>query len=455
MSHSSRILVADDEAPMRRLLELALQGMGHEVVQAVDGAEALERLAEAPCDLVLTDMRMPRLDGLGLLRALREAGNETPVVVLTAHGTVESAVEAMKLGAVDYILRPFEMSTVELAVTRALAQGEVRRENRFLRDEVGRGWGELIGQGEAMHRLYDLIRQVAPTRSSVLIVGETGTGKELVARAVHRESGRAGLFVPFNCAAIPAELLESELFGIRKGAFTGADRDRVGRFEASSGGTVFLDEITEMPLELQGKLLRVLQEGIVERLGTHAPIELDLRVVAATNRDPMQAVDAGRLRADLYYRLNVVRLEVPPLRERREDIRLLAEHFLERFGRELGRPPLRLDPAASARLQSYDWPGNVRELQNLMERAAVLTRDERIGTDLLPSAPTVAPASPAAAPTSLIDADDLALQPRVDALEHDLIDEALRRSGDNKSAAARLLEISERSLWYKLKKLRG
>jgi two-component system response regulator AtoC len=246
---------------------------------------------------------MPRLDGLGLLRALREAGSEAPVVVLTAHGTVESAVEAMKLGAVDYILRPFEMSTVELAVTRALAQGEVRRENRFLRDEVGRGWGELIGRGEAMHRLFGLIRQVAPARSSVLIVGETGTGKELVARAVHRESGRAGLFVPFNCAAIPAELLESELFGIRKGAFTGADRDRVGRFEASSGGTVFLDEITEMPLELQGKLLRVLQEGTVERLGTHAPIELDLRVVAATNRDPMQAVDEGRLRADLYYRL--------------------------------------------------------------------------------------------------------------------------------------------------------
>ena len=319
-------------------------------------------------------MRMPGLDGLGLLRDMRERGLETPVVMLTAHGTVESAVEAMKLGAVDYILRPFEMSTVELAVTRALAMGEVQRENRFLRDEVGRGWGEFVGQGEAMTRLYALVQQVAGARSSVFIVGETGTGKELVARAIHQQSGRTGLFVPYNCAAIPAELLEGELFGSRKGAFTGADRDRVGRFEASSGGTIFLDEVTEMPVGLQGKLLRVLQEGVVERLGTQVPIALDLRVVAATNRDPGLAMAEGRLRADLYYRLNVVRVEVPPLRERREDIPLLAEHFLARYSRELGRRPPRLAAETLALLRTYAWPGNVRELQNLMERAAVLAR---------------------------------------------------------------------------------
>jgi two-component system response regulator AtoC len=454
MTNPCRILVVDDEAKMRRLLELTLAGMGHRVAQAADGAEALEQLAAEACDLVLTDMRMPRLDGLGLLRTMRERGLETPVVVLTAHGTVESAVQAMKLGAVDYILRPFEMSTVELAVTRALALGEVQRENRFLRDEVGRGWGEFIGQADAMGRLYGLIRQVAPARSSVFIVGETGTGKELVARAIHQESGRSGLFVPFNCAAIPADLLESELFGIRKGAFTGADRDRMGRFEAASGGTVFLDEVTEMPLALQGKLLRVLQEGAVERLGTHDPIRLDLRVVSATNRDPQRAVDQGQLRADLYYRLNVVQVEVPPLRQRRDDIPLLASHFLARYSRELGREPPRLTPDAEARLRDYPWPGNVRELQNLMERAAVLARGPSITPDQFPPELSGTPPTPPPADTApALREEDLRLQPRVDDLERTLIREALNRTGDNKSAAARLLEISERSLWYKLKKL--
>jgi two-component system response regulator AtoC len=456
MTNPRRILVVDDEPKMRRLLEMTLQGMGHAVVQAGDGQEALDLLAAEPCDLVLSDMRMPRLDGLGLLRSMRERGLETPVVMLTAHGTVESAVEAMKLGAIDYILRPFEMSTVELAVTRALAMGEVQQENRFLRGEVGRGWGEFIGQGEAMTRLYALVRQVATARSSVFIVGETGTGKELVARAIHQQSGRTGLFVPYNCAAIPAELLEGELFGSRKGAFTGADRDRVGRFEASSGGTMFLDEVTEMPIGLQGKLLRVLQEGVVERLGTQVPIALDLRVVAATNRDPALAMAEGRLRADLYYRLNVLRVEVPPLRERREDIPLLAEHFLARYSRELGRHPPRLAPETLALLRTYAWPGNVRELQNLMERAAVLARGDRIDPDQLPRelldvpAQSAAPEAPPDAPMGA-----LGLQPQVDALEWRLIREALRCTEDNKSAAARLLEISERSLWYKLKKYGG
>ena len=456
MTNPRRILVVDDEAKMRRLLEMTLQAMGHAAVQAADGVEALGLLAAEPYDLVLSDMRMPGLDGLGLLRNMRERGLETPVVMLTAHGTVESAVEAMKLGAVDYILRPFEMSTVELAVTRALAMGEVQRENRFLRDEVGRGWGGFVGQGEAMTRLYALIQQVAGARSSVFIVGETGTGKELVARAIHQQSGRTGLFVPYNCAAIPAELLEGELFGSRKGAFTGADRDRAGRFEASSGGTIFLDEVTEMPVALQGKLLRVLQEGVVERLGTQVPIPLDLRVVAATNRDPGLAMAEGRLRADLYYRLNVVRVEVPPLRERCEDIPVLAVYFLARYSRELGRRPPRLAAETLARLRAYAWPGNVRELQNLMERAAVLARGDTITPDQLPRELLDAPAQPAA-PDAPVDGAEavLALQPQVDVLEWRLIQEALRRTGDNKSAAARLLEISERSLWYKLKKYGG
>ncbi|MDR3395004.1 MAG: sigma-54 dependent transcriptional regulator [Parasulfuritortus sp.] len=450
---TSRILVVDDEDKMRRLLEMALLAMGYDVVQAADGNEALARFAEGTFDLVLTDLRMPNLDGIGLLRALRERGEEIPVVVLTAHGSVQSAVEAMKLGAIDYIIRPFEMSTVELAVTRALAMEHVQRENRFLREEMDRGWGEFIGQSPAMQNLYQLIRQVAPARSSIFVVGETGTGKELVARAIHQESGRTGLFVAINCAAIPAELLESELFGYRKGAFTGADKDRMGRFEVASGGTLFLDEITEMPLALQAKLLRVLQENCVERLGSHQPVAVDLRIVAATNRDPQQAVAEGRLRQDLYYRLNVVRVEVPPLRERRDDIPLLAEHFLDKYSRELGRPMPRLDAEALSQLGGYAWPGNIRELENMMERAAVLSQGDIISPTLLPDEVF----NPVSARIAVADSADpapesLVMEPHVVQLEKRLIEEALRRTGDNKSAAARLLEISERSLWYKIKK---
>ncbi len=447
---SRRILVVDDEDKMRRLLEMALLAMGHEVVQAGDGEVALARFAETPFDLVLTDLRMPRLDGLGLLRALRERGADVPVVVLTAYGTVESAVDAMKLGAVDYIIRPFEMATVELAVSRALSLGQVKRENSYLRDEAARGWGEFIGQSQTMVDLYRLIRQVAPAKSSVLVTGETGTGKELVARALHQESGRGGLFVPVNCAAIPADLLESEMFGHRKGAFTGADRDRMGRFEVANGGTLFLDEITEMPMALQGKLLRVLQESVVERLGTHAPVTVDVRVVAASNRDPLQAVADGRLRQDLYYRLNVVQIEVPPLRARREDIPVLAEHFLDKYSRELGKHAPRLTAETVDKLVAYAWPGNIRELENMMERAAVLGSGPEVTPSQLPG--EVVGAAPAASPAADIDPHNLALQPQVDALEKRLIEAALRQSGDNKSAAARLLEISERSLWYKIKK---
>ncbi len=448
---SRRILVVDDEDKMRRLLEMALLAMGHEVVQAGDGEVALARFAETPFDLVLTDLRMPRLDGLGLLRALRERGADVPVVVLTAYGTVESAVDAMKLGAVDYIIRPFEMATVELAVSRALSLGQVKRENSYLRDEAARGWGEFIGQSQTMVDLYRLIRQVAPAKSSVLVTGETGTGKELVARALHQESGRGGLFVPVNCAAIPADLLESEMFGHRKGAFTGADRDRMGRFEVANGGTLFLDEITEMPMALQGKLLRVLQESVVERLGTHAPVTVDVRVVAASNRDPLQAVADGRLRQDLFYRLNVVQIEVPPLRARREDIPVLAEHFLDKYSRELGKHAPRLTAETVDKLVAYAWPGNIRELENMMERAAVLGSGPEVTPSQLPGE-VVGSAAPAASPAVDIAPHNLALQPQVDALEKRLIEAALRQSGDNKSAAARLLEISERSLWYKIKK---
>ncbi len=449
-----RILVVDDEVKMRRLLEMSLKNMGHDVVQAADGAEAMACFDEAPFDLLMTDLNMPRMDGMQLLRSLRERGEEVPVIVLTAFGTIETAVEAMKLGAADYIIRPFEMDTVELAVTRALAMGAMQRENRFLRDEVERGWGEFIGRSPKMRELYELIRQVAPARSSVLIVGETGTGKELVARAIHQASGRGGLFVPINCAAIPADLLESELFGHQKGAFTGAYRDRMGKFELSSGGTIFLDEVTEMPLALQAKLLRVLQEGTVERLGAQRAVKVDLRIVAATNRDPQQAVDDGAMRQDLFFRLNVVRVDVPPLRERREDIQLLAGHFLQKYSSELGRPVPRLTEAVTQSLLAYSWPGNVRELENLMERASVLCRGTTVDLQLLPPDMTAATVIPSSAPSAggAGESESLVLEEQVAALEKRLITAALERSDDNKSAASRLLGVSERTLWYKIKK---
>ncbi|MFA6230719.1 MAG: sigma-54 dependent transcriptional regulator [Rhodanobacter sp.] len=450
-----RILVVDNEAKMRRILELALKNMGHHVEQAADGEEALAAIEHGVFDLVLTDLRMPRMDGIGLLNALRERKVEVPVIVLTAYGTIETAVTAMKLGAVDYIIRPFEMETIELAVSRVLAMQAVQRENQFLKDELSRGWDEFIGVSKPMHALYELIRQIAPSRSNIFVVGETGTGKELVARALHRESGRKGLFVPINCAAIPADLLESELFGHTKGAFTGALSERIGKCELSSGGTIFLDEITEMPLALQAKLLRVLQEGVIERLGANASIAVDLRVIAATNRDPQAAIDAGQLRRDLYFRLNVVRVDVPLLRDRLGDIPLLAEHFLHQYALELGRRTPRLAASAMKQLEDYAWPGNVRELENLMERAVVLCRGEEILPEHLPAeiAPVVDKVTPVSPPEPMSDVGtSLSLKTHVEALERQLIEAALKRSDNNKAAAARLLEVSERALWYKVKR---
>ncbi|HVC16760.1 MAG TPA: sigma-54 dependent transcriptional regulator [Rhodanobacter sp.] len=449
------MLVVDNEARMRQILELALSRMGHAVVQAADGVEALAAIDATHFDLVLTDLRMPRMDGMQLLRELRERGEEVPVIVLTAYGTIETAVEAMRLGASDYIIRPFEIETIELAVTRTLAVSVVQRENRFLRDEVSRGWGEFIGVSEKMQALYRLVQQVAPARSNIFIVGETGTGKELVARALHQASGRSGLFVPINCAAIPAELLESELFGHEKGAFTGAARGRVGKCELASGGTIFLDEITEMPLALQAKLLRVVQEGTIERLGANVTMPVDLRIVAATNVDLQHAVESGRLRQDLYFRLNVVRIDVPLLRDRREDIALLAQHFLGKYAGELGRPTPRLTRQVLERLEAHAWPGNVRELENLMERAVVLSEGQEITLQHFPAnmlRERERQQATVQEPSVPVDTDALSLRTHVDALEKRLIKAALERSDNNKAAAARLLEISERALWYKLKR---
>ncbi|WP_019865925.1 sigma-54-dependent transcriptional regulator [Methylovulum miyakonense] len=446
------ILVVDDEPKMRRVLEIMLTQMDYCVLQAADGREAFDILTERTADLVITDLRMPNLDGIGLLRQLREKNNDIPVIVVTAYGTVESAVDAMKYGASDYIVRPFELDAVEAAVQRALRLGKVQRENRYLRQQVDQGWRGFIGTSQAMQQVYKQIEQVAATKTGVLIQGETGTGKELVARAIHNASSRAkALFVSINCAAIPAEILESELFGYSKGAFTGANKERIGKFELADGGTLFLDEITEMDINLQAKLLRVLQERTLERLGSNRTISVDVRVIAASNRNPRQAIVDHKLREDLFYRLNVFTIALPPLRERREDILPLAHFFLEKHARDFGFSFNGIEADAEACLTAYSWPGNVRELENMMERAIVLSGGKMIGIEHLPS-DVLEDSTP---PQPLWVDQPIAcagLNRQVEQLEKQLIQQALASTGDNKAKAAQLLEISERSLWYKIKK---
>jgi two-component system, NtrC family, response regulator AtoC len=445
------VLVVDDEVKMQRILEIMLRDMQLDVIRAGHGKEALEIIARETIDLIITDMRMPVMDGIELIKALHARGLTTPVILITAFGTIESAVTAMQFGAVDYLLRPFEVETVELAVKRALALTLVRRENRYLREEVAQDWRDFVGDSAPMRELYSMIAQVGPSDIGVLIAGETGTGKELVARAIHRASGRAGLFVPINCAGIPEALLESELFGHVRGAFTGAQAERSGKFEISDGGTLFLDEVTEMSRDLQTRLLRVLQERSIERLGSNRRIDLDLRVIAATNRDPKQAVADNRLREDVYYRLNGFCIEVPPLRARGADIVTLAEHFLAAYARRLGRSVPPLDKACHSLLTHYPWPGNVRELENLMGRVVLLGETSTPEQVLARELGTPRVRARGAVPS--IGAEDLRLEPQVDALERQLLQQALSHAEGNKAKAARLLEISERTLWYKLKKL--
>lgn len=438
---------------MRRVLEIMLQKLGHRVVGASNGREALEIFGTHAVNLVIADLRMPEMDGIGLLSNLRAQQSDVPVIVITAHGTIETAVAAMKHGANDYILRPFDIEVLELAVRRALMGIEVARQNAFLKDEIERGWDTFVGTSVSMRTVYDLIRRVGPSKASVFVTGETGTGKELAARALHNASPRRDkLFVPINCAAIPADILESELFGFEKGAFTGAVKDRIGKFELADGGTLFLDELTEMPLALQAKLLRVLQENTIERLGSNRTINLDIRVIAATNSDPHEAMKLGKLREDLYYRINVFGIVLPPLRERRDDLPELVEHFVLKHGGSSAQS--HVDASLIHRLAEYPWPGNVRELENMVERALILAGNAPLNPEHFLLHTRHAPMS---ATTSADHADVARVTPlnqAVDELESRMIDAALARAEGNKARAAALLDISERSLWYKLKKFR-
>jgi two-component system, NtrC family, response regulator AtoC len=441
------VLVVDDDDRLRDTLRILLTSLGHEAVLASDVDSASQALEERHVDLVISDLRIPGGSGLDVLGATQRVRPGTPVILITAFGTVETAVQAMQRGAIDYVLKPFDADELEVRITRTLAQRRSQIENDYWRHESADHFdGDgLIGVSPTFRRVLDLVRQVAPSTASVLIVGETGTGKELFARAIHRRSPRADqLLVPVHLAAVPLELLEAELFGHTRGAFTGAVADRPGKLELADGGTLFLDEISEAPALLQVKLLRVLQDGVIERVGSSRPQEVDARLIAATNRDLAAEISAGRFRADLYYRLRVVEIRVPPLRERQEDIRYLAAHFLRRFGARRARGIPAITEPALRRLEEYPWPGNVRELENVIERACVLCTGDTIDSGLLDLRVPGAASTERPAGMRLDDA--------LDRLERDIILQALDESKQVKARAARLLGISERSLWYKLRK---
>jgi two-component system response regulator AtoC len=445
-----KILVIDDDRGLRKSLSLILSDAGYEIRVAEDGEEGLAMaLAEKP-QIVLCDVRMPKMDGLAFLKEYREAGGDALVLVMTAYGSLELAVEAMKAGAYDYLPKPFGADEVLLTVKKAEERESLRQEVGRLRSEVraDRRFGEIVARSQAMVRALEVAGKVAKHPSPVLVSGASGTGKELVARLIHRESERADSpFVPVNCGAIPETLLESEFFGYVKGAFTGADRDRAGLFEAANGGTLFLDEVGELPHSLQVKLLRVLQDGEVRRVGGTESKGVDVRVVAATNRDLEEMVQKGEFREDLYYRLAVVPIHLPALCRRKEEIPDLAHHFLQRHRERLGVEVETISPEAMEALLQYTWPGNIRELENLLERVVVLAEGEEIQAQDLPE--SVLHPAPERGPMDLSD-DNLSVKIHSAELERVLIRRALERTGGNKTQAAELLELSPRALRYKI-----
>ncbi len=446
----TKILIVDDDPGHRSMLETLLGGWEYDISSAGDGAEAVEKVAQGPYDAILMDVRMAGMDGLTALKKIMELNSSIPVVIMTAYGSVDTAVQALKSGAFDYLLKPLDFELLRHTLDQALEHTRLRAENIDLKKALGGhdGFASILGKSEAMRQCIALASQVAPSEATVLISGESGTGKELIAHAIHTESPRAHKpFVAVNCAALPETLLESELFGHEKGAFTGAEKARAGRFIAADGGTLFLDEVGEMDLSVQAKLLRVIQDGEVAKLGSDTTTAVDVRLVAATNRDLSADVKEGRFREDLYYRLNVVAVHVPPLRERHGDVPLLAAHFLERYAARNRKAVKGFTPEAMDLMARYSWPGNVRELENAVERAVVLATAEYVDTSQLP--PEVVRAATAAD-----------FQPAVGEGENRTLDDmeraAILRTLDecegNKSETARRLGITRATLHKKLRR---
>jgi DNA-binding NtrC family response regulator len=482
------VLIADDEINIRRVLEAILRRDGYDVVTAANGDEALVGMRRG-VNTVITDLKMPGLDGMGLLKRLSAEYPDVPVIMITAHGSVESAVEAVKLGAFDYVEKPFDQEQIRQIVAKAMRTHMLSRRDARPEDSASRGRFRLVGESAAIRQVYQVVEKVADTPSTVLITGESGTGKELVARALHDNSSRrAGPFIKINCAAIPKTLMESELFGYEKGAFTGAVGSKPGRFELAHGGSLFLDEIGEIPVEMQVKLLRVLQESEFERVGGIKTIKVDVRLITATNRDLAAEITTGGFRDDLYYRLNVVPIHLPPLRERHEDIPLLVDHFIARFNERLKKQIAGAAPEALERLVSHQWPGNIRELENVIERTILFCEDTHIRLADLPGELGGTPNQAMSPPTALIEERPIiaatssgnlpmvqnptvappttlppvgeevgslkeAVRAETERVERELIQRALDETAGNVTQAARKLQISRKSLQTKMKEL--
>ena len=452
MGTDRRVLIVDDEEILREVLSELLASESWNTDSAATGGAALARMRENDYGVVLLDLMLPDIDGLDVLEEMQKLDRPPAAIMLTAYASFDKAVRATKLGAFNFLAKPFKNEELLLAVKNAFNHYELREENRRLKSTLAEkyGFGNIIGRGAAMRQVFDLITQVAPSRSTVLLLGESGTGKELVARAIHAASGRSSApFIAINCGNIPPDLLESELFGHVRGAFTGATNSKKGLFEAADGGTIFLDEIGTLSLEIQSRLLRVIQEREFRRLGGLENIRVDARIIAATNTDLASGVSMGKFREDLYYRLNVIVIKLPSLRERPEDIPPLAEHFIRKFSVENRREKLALDHAALKVLMDYHWPGNVRELENVMERAVVLAPGCIIGTDLFPrNLLQPAPIEVASAGIS----EDIPLRDRVGIYEKEIILSALKRTGGNQKKAAELLDVNPTTLSEKLKR---
>ncbi len=445
---AGRILIVEDEEKLRRVIQLELESAGFEVDGAASAEQALPLAGFA--NVIVTDLRLPGMDGLQFIQQLQSRGIQASVIVITAHGSIETAVEAMKRGALDFLQKPFSLDHLTALVQKAMAIQFLRAENQRLREELDQRYqfGNIVGRSPAMREIFQTVERVAPTRATVLLAGESGVGKDMIARAIHQHSPRRNQpFVKINCTAIPENLMESELFGYEKGAFTGATTSKPGKFEQADQGTVFLDEIGDVPGNIQVKLLRVLQDRQFERLGSNVTRNVDVRVIAATNVDLRAALEQGRFREDLYYRLNVVPINIPPLRERKEDIPFLAIHFVNKLSKELGCTAKEISPAAIDRLLDHSWPGNVRELENTIERSLVLAA----GEVLQPGDIRIE-----ASRNHAIPAQQAPLLPPGETLEHweqMMIREALRRANGNKSQAARMLGLTRNALRYRLSQM--
>jgi len=451
-----RVLVVDDEPGMKEFLKIMLEKMGYQADAADSGEDAIKRLEQGKYKLVICDLKMPRISGMEVLRRSKEVNPEVPVIMITAFGTAESAVEAMKLGAYDYISKPFKVDEIQLVINKALEKARLLEENIQLKRELKNKYGfhQLIGLSEPMRKIYEIIRQTAPTKSNILISGESGTGKELVAKAIHYNSPRRNHpLLTVNCASIPESLLESELFGHTRGAFTGAYQSKRGVFELADQGSIFLDEISEMTPGLQAKLLRVIEDKSFRKVGGEQELKVDVRIIAATNRDIEKEIKTGRFREDLFYRLNVIHIHLPPLRERKEDIPILAQHFLEKYSAEMKKPIRKISKEAEEMLIKYHWPGNVRELENVIERAVSMEKTEAI----LPESITEKVRCPEnvldLASSFQIPSQGINLEKTMENLERKMLKEALLQSRGNQTRAAELLGLSFRSFRYRIKKL--